>query len=220
MKKLLGVLTVVGLVAPAMASDLVLKLEARFDVGSIGIGNNPASVAWDGTDVYVGGINNGSTGVAIGRIANALSSPTTSTFGAATAEGSAGYEYLDVDAQGNVYASFTANTTDGAALGFVGSTGASNGWGAGNNGQAGALEGVAFDRRFGGLGVNLRRNRGFAFRERQCLHVPGELVGPDRFFGENFPAREQGVRPLCIKVEAFKQDHGDHVAFHIGIDAV
>lgn len=78
---------ILGLAALAGAANADVQLYnfATVDIsGLTGIGNNPSAIAWNGSDLYVGGYNNsgGTANTGIARVQWALSgSPSTSTFG-------------------------------------------------------------------------------------------------------------------------------------------
>ncbi|MFN7590436.1 MAG: hypothetical protein ACK5UQ_18295 [Planctomycetota bacterium] len=59
------------------AGQVVMTHLAGFDVSTLGIGTTASSVAWNGTDLVVGGYNNGSllAAVALARCSNALTNP-------------------------------------------------------------------------------------------------------------------------------------------------
>ncbi len=94
----------VGLVAStALAVDLYNV--ATVDTASLGIGR-PASVAWNGTDVYVG---SAFTGAQVTRITNPLTAPAVaSQFGAGPAAGSTN-GFVNLDVFGNVVVAGTNN---------------------------------------------------------------------------------------------------------------
>ncbi len=186
MNKLLAFAAAVTFAAPAMAADLRLDLLGRVDVSTSGIGNNPASVGWNGLDLYVGGVNNGSSNVAIARIADALGTATVTTFGATTAGATAGYEYMDVNGN-DVFVSFTGTESAQAYDGLSGSLYPTFGT---NNSQSGSLEGIAYDRRFSGLADTVRRGRGFVFRER--------LDGSTSNVGLSLPSGTFGYRGIDV----------------------
>ena len=75
MKTMIAGLGIAVLGATANA-QLGLRMIQSVDVSGAGIGNNPASVTWNGTDAYVGGFNNtgGAANVGIARISDVLGS--------------------------------------------------------------------------------------------------------------------------------------------------
>lgn len=94
MRVTLVVLVSLGLVAPALAINLYNV--ATIDTSATGLGiARPGSVAFNGTDVYVGGMFTGAT---ITRIGSPLTAPTVlGSFGAGPASGSTnGFVNLDV----------------------------------------------------------------------------------------------------------------------------
>ena len=151
---------VCGLASGQVRFDLL----ATIDVSGAGLGNNVASVGWNGTDAYVGGIDNFSgTNVGLARIADALNAASITSFGSTGAAAGAGSEYMDVVGD-TVYVAQTAAGPAGEVQIWDGVAGTFTS-GIADNTQGGALEGIAADRRFGGRIDSTRRGRGFLFRD-------------------------------------------------------
>ncbi|MER3495503.1 MAG: hypothetical protein C4320_00940 [Armatimonadota bacterium] len=107
MKKQLSILALIALGAGAHA-DLNLYLLGTVDVSAASadvtapnyIGSNPSGVAWNGTDLYLGGLNSsGATNpAAVIRVADALTAPTFgNAFGALTYDNTRGISGLAIN---------------------------------------------------------------------------------------------------------------------------
>jgi hypothetical protein len=109
MKRALGALAVLLLVSTATAG-VTFYHWGTVDTGPNGLGiARPASVAWNGTDLYVG---SSFTGAKVTRIANPLTTPSVvSQFGAGPAAGSTN-GFVNLDVYGNV---IVAGTNNGGA---------------------------------------------------------------------------------------------------------
>lgn len=151
-----------GIAAASADAQLRFNLLRQINVSGAGIGNGPASVAWNGTDLYVGGLNNTGSAASVGiaRVSNALGAlAISSPFGVSTSSAFSGYEYLDINGN-QVLGSFTDSAVN-AIRSFDGAAGTQQ-WSL-SQAPANGVEGVTYDRRFGGRVAHLQFGRGFAF---------------------------------------------------------
>ena len=141
-------------VAPVHAAEFyeAARVDLRATTGldilnsTTGIGTNPFSVAWNGTDLFVGGAG---TTPAIAKINNVYDAPAvTSVFGRAS-NGGSGYGNLDV--QGNHIAAATVNNGTNGRLYHYNLSGTEV-WAAqpSSFGTAARFDGAAVDPGFGG----------------------------------------------------------------------
>ena len=112
------------------------------------IGSNPSAVAWNGTDLWIAGYNNGAAGTEAGivKVSNALTAATVGTsFGRIASPNGRGYSGLDIE--GNV---LVASYDNGASdpLGYTAWNTTTNAlsWTRAGRGSCG----IAFDPGFGG----------------------------------------------------------------------
>ena len=111
------------------------------------IGTNPSAVAWDGTDLYVAGFNNGGAAADTGiiKVTDALGAATLgSTFGARSTPSLRGFSGLDISG-GTIASAYDAGGSDPRGIEAYDSTGSLLWSKAGRGGS-----GVGMDPGFGG----------------------------------------------------------------------
>lgn len=151
---------ILGLTALAgvAQADVQLYNFATLDIsGLTGIGNNPSAIAWNGSDLYVGGYNNsgGTANTGIARVQWALSgSPATSTFGVfstANARGVTGLAWKN----GKLAAALDNGAGSGDSVRAFDAAG-NLAWRIGTSASDSTRrgDGVAFDPGFNGAGPN------------------------------------------------------------------
>lgn len=134
MKTILATAAVLAACGTATATSLELNLVNQIDLtatqdpaSSSYIGANPATVAWDGTDLFVAGWNNGRGTVDHGivGVANAASSDVLGTsFGLKETINFRGYNSLDLAADGRLVAAYDGGSADPEGLAIYDKSGA------------------------------------------------------------------------------------------------
>ncbi|MEL7474201.1 MAG: PEP-CTERM sorting domain-containing protein [Planctomycetota bacterium] len=153
MKKTIALTALAGLATAAAAQSITLERIATVDAsGALAASTQAASVAWNGTDLYIGEYANAAGLVGVTRIGDALGAQNVSRFGDMATQAFRGAFQLDIDGDS---VAVLHQTTGGAATSnmrtYDGPTGAVTSEPTTTDVGATGIGGMAFDPINGGL---------------------------------------------------------------------